>query len=804
MTKDYDSCRAKLEELNKWYIVNKGDMNESNTRFHLIDNLLLESLGWDKINISTEDEYDEEYTDYIISLNRPTMIIEAKKEGNYFQIPIEKERLIYSINSLCKDNSDLRKAIKQVTGYCQKRGIQYGVVTNGWQIVAFMANRNDGIPPLEGKALVFSSIESMCKNFLELWQSLSKNGLESKYLYNKLIGDLLPQLPPKLSTSLHEYPGVRIRNIFQTDLQIVSELVLEDVSRNRDLETIFLEECYCKSGALSQYALVSKDILSARYNYLFDEQNPGPSVLSAVVKTGISPEILAESLSRRPILLIGDVGVGKTTFIHNLINVEAVNLFKDAITFYIDLGSQAVITSDIRKFTIDEIGKQLLDNYDIDIEEESFVKGVYDLELKRFKKGIYKSYFESGNPIAKEKEIAFLEEKITVKENHLKLSIEHISKARKKQIIIFIDNSDQRNDDTQQIAFLISQEFSEHWPMTVFLSLRPETFHRSLKSGALSGYHPKAFTISPPRVDLVIEKRLDFAKKITNGEIPLKSISEQINWKFNKLNKLIQVFLLSLKENKQLLEFIDNISGGNIRFAIDLVKSFFGSGHVNTEKIIRIFEDDDESYRIPLHEFLRAVLFGDFIYYEPDKSPISNLFDINYFDQKEHFLLPIMLGILNSSINSGDGYIEINKLYNHLQALGFTIDQIDTSLIKAHDKKLIETSARGTPISGKILPKAVRATTVGLYHLNRLCNLFSYIDAIIIDTPIFDRDIREKILDVHVIEKRIERAKIFIDYLDKAWKLLPNENTFFNWENNSNELKKSISYIEKKLNNKEN
>src|SRR3972149_5979931 len=89
---------------------------------------------------------------------------------------------------------------------------------------------------------------------------------------------------------------------------------------------------------------------------------------------------------------------------------------------------------------------------------------------------------------------------------------------------MFLDNADQRNDEFQQRAFLISQDLAEHWPVTVFLSLRPETFIKSSKEGALTGYHPKAFTVSPPRIDRVIQKRLEFALKLTSGQIQIKAL----------------------------------------------------------------------------------------------------------------------------------------------------------------------------------------------------------------------------------------------------------------------------------------
>ena len=97
--------------------------------------------------------------------------------------------------------------------------------------------------------------------------------------------------------------------------------MIEDISRHRELEPRFLSDTYCPSGALSQYALTTKDILAARYSALFASDEPGPTTVPAASKHGLSTELLSESLTRRPILLLGDVGVGKTMFIRRLITV---------------------------------------------------------------------------------------------------------------------------------------------------------------------------------------------------------------------------------------------------------------------------------------------------------------------------------------------------------------------------------------------------------------------------------------------------------------------------------------------------
>ena len=791
-------CRKNLKRLVDWYKEKEGERNEATTRLTMIDKLFFECLGWSKDDVLLEEYYNKEYTDYTFNAPRRIMIVEAKKEGEYFEVPVGTNRLEHSLSTLMHDNVNLKSAVEQAAHYCQTRGVPVGVICNGHQLVVFIATRNDGASPLEGRALVFLSLQFMLDNFLDFWEALSKPGIEEKKIFSRLIGDKLPELPPKLSMAISSYPGIKRRNIFQTDLQILSELVIEDVARSRDIEKQFLEECYCKSGALSQYTLISRKILQARYAALFEESRPSPTTLPASNKDGITHELLAQSLSRRPILLIGDVGVGKTAFIRNLIKVEEPSLFEDSVTFYIDFGTQATLTADIKEFVAEELAMQLREAHNTDTEERNFVRGIYHLELERFKKGIYKDLYDKNRSEFLKKELEFLEDKLKNKEAHLKASLEHITKARRKQIIMFLDNADQRDDNIQEQVFLIAQEFASHWPLTTFVTIRPETFHRSMRIGALSGYHPKAFTISPPRIDKVIEKRLQFALKITGGKIPLKAISGGMLMKVEKLDSVIRVFLNSLKYKDEVLaECIDNISGGNVRLGLDLVRIFLGSGHVNTEKIVKIYERSGK-YFIPLHEFLRAVIYGDAEHYDHLRSAIGNLFDVSKLDRREHFLLPILISFLATSGESGiseSGFIDTNRVYDRLQGLGFIPEQIDVAIIKAFRKKLIETSARRLPEAGRTTPQALRATTVGVYHIERLSCLFLYIDAIIVDTCILNDKVREKIRNVGDIISRLDRAEVFLQYMDDSWLPMKSLGTSFDWDNVSEELKKNIKFI---------
>lgn len=781
----------------------KEQLNESDTRFKFIDTILTKCLGWEPNDISTEDVKDGHYADYKLSLFRPVAVWEAKRTGNYFELPVGTSKLIYSLKSFAKDNVEFKKALVQVSEYCHERGIQIGVVSNGWQFVAFLANRNDSVPPLDGSALVVPSLDYFLENYREIWNCLSKRGFAEEYLLKKILGGTEVHLPTKLSSTITHYPGIKNRNPFQSELEILSDLVLEDVIKEKSIEKDFLEFCYCKSGALSQYSVFSKQILSTRYNFLFEE-NDRKAILEQVTnKRGIAPELMelfANSLSKRPILLIGDVGVGKSTFINNLLVVEAAAVFEKAITFKIDLGSKAIIALDVKRAIIKLIRQQLKDLYAIDIMDDDFVRNAYYINLEEFKKSVHVKRLYDIDPLkAIEKEIDFLSELVSDEAAHIKQSLEYLSKNQQKQVVVFIDNCDQRNDQDQETAFLVAQEFATDWPVIVFVCLRPETFHRTKKiKGALSGYHTKAFTIPPPRIDDVIQKRLSFAQKITSGEIVLSRLSGQTT--FSKLHILIQVFKDSLANNKDLYIFLENLSNGNIRKAVELIKKYFGSGHVDTEKILRI-QSEQGHYTIPVHELLRSVIFGDNVHYNPNSSEIVNLFEVRSYDSKEHFIVPLILGLLNdySANNRNQGFILVEEMYAHIQRFGFIPSQIDGALNFMYSKGLFETSQKGNALNSNAEGLLMRATGCGVYHLDFLINSFTYIDAIIVDVPIFDDNTRENIINTLDIIQRLDRATIFASYLDSVWESAKIKDSHFIWPQRSKQIVSEIQSIRNKI-----
>lgn len=782
MPSDYESSRAALCALVQPELAGpEQSRNEATTRLQMIDTLLFRCLGWDVRDCVSEERYEGKIADYSLGNPMKLAIWEAKKENVSFELPVGFNQRTCKLRTVMALDDRIAEAVRQVLVYCNERGVGLAVVCNGHQLIAFLASRYDGVPPLDGIALVFASLEEMFADFRVLWDNLSKAGTENRNPYRTLRSDTVPAPPEKLSARIPTYPGFKNRNPFQAELKNLGELFIEDIGKTPQVEEEFLRACYSTSGALSQYALVSKQILESRYSPALQSELGGESLEPVKDKDGsvtkLKADVVTAGMRRRPIILLGDVGVGKTMFLRHLLKIEAKTALERAIVLYIDFGKEPALAEQLQSFVLRKVESQLLSDYEIDVDERQFVRGVYHGELLRFARGIHSDLKKTDETAYLGKELEFLERKLTERSAHLKSCFEHLWKGHKRQIVVVLDNIDQRPIEFQEQVFLIAQSLAETWPSTVFVSLRPDTFYHSRTKGSLAAYQPRVFTVSPPRIDVVIAKRLEFALAQLAETRRLDSFPQGLFLNSESLTQYITALLQSFNQSYDLIEFLDNLSGGNVREALNFIDSFIGSGHVNAKKILNNFLIG--GYTIPVHEFMRAVTYGDNEYYEPGSSPICNVFDISTDDGREHFLMLGLLGFIQRSATQADGFVRVGEVFHFAQALGFQPTQIHFSLERAAAKHLVETNPRFSDVPKSL---AYRITTIGAYTLKRLVGYFTYIDAVVVDTPIVDEQIRKDIGVVELIDRRLERGTRFLEYLNQQWDKFGGANNAFDWK----------------------
>ncbi|MYM30335.1 hypothetical protein GTP58_18550 [Duganella sp. CY15W] len=811
MTIEFSLAEQVFRELVDEFAAIILDANEAQTRFAFIDRLLVESLGWPREHIKVEVYEGGDRSDYECGAPRQ-MIVEAKKASSSFSFPPRASNFANKLKllSLMAFNDSTKSAIEQVYKYCQDRGVPVAAICNGPQIIFFLASRLDGTAPLDGHAFVYDSFDAMKKGFNTIYEALSPEGIREKRLSIMLGATNGGALPPKLSVACLNYFEYKHSSNFQENLRNASSLVIEDIGKTAEVEKDFLAECYCESGPLSQYSLVGKNILSTRYSSLFSSKESG-SRIEEVNPRGptkkLSEKVIAEAIGRRPIVLLGDVGVGKTSFLKNLIQITAKREFGNAIFIYFDLGSQGALATSTRSALLKEIEKTLKNTYNVNIFEKSLVEKIYKDQLTDFDEGFIGEIKYSQPEVFSKKRIDFLEKLVADRENHLKNCLSVLSSQKHAQVIIVIDNADQRKLSVQQDSFLIANELASNWNALVFLSLRPQTFHASKRSGAISAYPQKVFVIPPPKLEDAIEKRLIFAAKIADGRLPVAKIKD-LSMHIESLAILIKVLQSSLRINNDLYEFIVNVSGGNVRVAIELISKFIGNPNVESEKIIKTINEGGK-YVIPLHEFAKGGLLGDYAYFQEESSYAHNIFGVIFADKREHFLSSFLLGYLGwdgAIARQTDGFVGLAAILEEGQCNGFSTEQTSAHLRKLTRKKLVETTERKLlddedSVGSAELPESFRLTPLGAYHLKRWAYDFSYLEAMSFDTPIFSVEVYTSLaqqVNNLTLTARYIRAVTFKNYLGEIWKgfaIRP----YFDWKQFQTYGDKSFDRVKRRI-----
>mgnify|MGYP000880258180 CR=1 FL=1 len=753
---------------------------EAQNRFQFVDRLLLECLGWAHPHLEVEPSDDAGgKTDYLLG-KPPSAALEAKREAVKFSLlPTARVGSARKLRPLVDACANLKAACEQVVRYCAFHGAQLAIVCNGPQLILFQSHI-PGMSPFDGEAFTFDGFQSYVDQFPLLWRFLSPEGVFENRAFREISLHRNPRIPPKASTAINEPNAYRYRTSFQENLRNLASLLLDDIEENPEIRTDFFRECYVPLEANNRHLMLSKNIIAARYRRVTDD-GIAPAALNAVVSKG---KVVVDAGgagglgSAKPVVVIGDVGVGKTSFFENLYLQLGADERRDTYYINVNLGDRATLSIDVKTHILNAVPKILRQEYGVDIRANDFVSELYKIELSEFDDSPEGQLKDISEVDYKKARIAFLSQKIAIEDEHLKSAMTYLATKKRRQIMIVIDNADQRNFETQQEAFLIAQELASTRSALVFVALRPATFYQSKLSGALSGYQNRVLTIAPPPADEVVRRRLTFALKVAEGKVAPAAL-EGVALSLSSIASFLTATLRSIKSNQQIKTFLSNITGGNTRLVIELISSFCGSPNVESERIVRI-EDETGDYKVPLHEFTKHALLGEYAYYNPTSSFVAcNVFDVTTADSREHFICPLIVSYLLSGlgVRDNDGYVPTTMIFAEMSRLGFNEDQARSALRRLATRRLIETAHghyREIAVPETELPDqfSFRATSIGAYHSRSWVGAFSFLDATSIDTPIFDevaRNIVFKNANSVGISDRYAKAAAFKAYLETVW-----------------------------------
>ncbi len=354
---------ADIEEEFAAFCAVQGRVTEADTRAKLIDRILTDVCGWPEAAITREQHIERGYVDYILSLpTRRTIVVEAKREGLPFTIPVGFQRTLKLSGALASD-AEVREAISQVRDYCDDAGVRHAIATNGYAWIVFRAIRDD-MPWREGKARVFASLPYIKEHFTEFWNLLSHEAVLGGSLEEEFG---VPRRPARNLTRvvdrLFNADLPLQRNRLHAQLTPLSRAIFAEIADQAAVE--ILQSCYVHSASLKIVAADLDTVITDSIPRFLamegaEPLRPGPG-------SGAFDRVITRAMqepSGELFLILGGIGSGKTTFLKRYYRTVGKDLLDTkTIWFNVDLLKAPLDPLELESFVLRDILSQLRERY---------------------------------------------------------------------------------------------------------------------------------------------------------------------------------------------------------------------------------------------------------------------------------------------------------------------------------------------------------------------------------------------------------------------------------------------------------
>ncbi|MCK4625722.1 MAG: hypothetical protein KAV00_10455, partial [Phycisphaerae bacterium] len=408
-------------------------INEDTTRLRYIDSILFDILRWDKTIVTTEQYVrDEGYADYVFTIQGTrSLVLEAKKAGTSFVLPNQKypERAVpfNMIADLCKE---AHAAMQQAVPYANSLGARYTAISNGHQWL-LMLTHVEGATLAERNVVVFESFEAIRQKFQFFWNSFAPLPLSLNLPYELLVDLRRQPAPAKLAASIPRYPNPRTAKDLRNKHASAIQTIWDEINNNEQA-AFFFEECYVPPRGHERNKGVAVELLVHR------RQSDSQS-LEHIPPANIT-HVIADYQPEKPVVLLGRIGHGKSTFIRYLKTVAAPEQLKKYIQLDIDFLDLPRSKVQVPDHVYQGVEDQLLERYGIDVHEDAFVRAALHGQLNRFKK-TPRGVLYAKDPVKfAEDELEFIEGEKSNRHNYLTRAMQHLKGQQGKSIAIFFDN----------------------------------------------------------------------------------------------------------------------------------------------------------------------------------------------------------------------------------------------------------------------------------------------------------------------------------------------------------------------------
>lgn len=662
---------------------------EQDARFQVIDRVLTEVLGWDRAGIRTEPHTDSGYVDYLIAaggLNK--LVVEAKRASKLLIDTRQPRMAWYKVSGPALQSA--ADGLDQAKRYCADTAVLFSVLTTGFEWIGFWAIRTDGVPPKEGKAAVFPSLEAIKQNFAVFYDLFSQEGVLAN-LYQVHVHEA-EGLQISHNEVLDSVIGISERRLLQksplvVDLESVYRSFFSTMSGEDDPD--MLAKCFVESkesrAADESLEKITRNLLN-RIDIVNSERG---AELESQIRAAV------ELHKGEFVLIIGNKGAGKSTFIDRFFRLILDKYLRElCLVLRVNLADSNGERNTIASWLTDKLKLELEKNLFKDgYPSYEELQGVFFQEYKRWSRGEHKHLYERDKAAFKEKIGEWMAELILNQpQKYVMKLIEHAINGRSLMPCIIFDNTDHFPQPFQEAVFQYAQSIYRECFSFIICPITDRTIWQLSKAGPFQSYDNRAFYLPVPSTKEVLAKRVEFIKEKAKEDSEVGR--EYFTRKGIRLSiPDIGAFALSVEDIFINEDYIGRVVGWlanyDIRRSLQVAQRVITSPIIGIAELVKAYAVG-QSYRPQRINIKKALLFGDYNhFYQQDSSFILNLFLVNHNTVTTPLLklsiIRLLMDIYSDNSDSEKIYLTVENILNYFEPA-----TVSRTLVKDHLKTLLD------------------------------------------------------------------------------------------------------------------